>query len=304
MMLARKWEVALDLKHVRSFLAVAHALSFSRAARTLHLSQPALSKQIQLLEADLGALLLDRDRRTVRLTLAGTAFLADSEALLQQVRDIELRVARISTGEAGHLRIGFVASATLEIVPAIVLAFRQQYPRVDLELKNIPTVQQVEALRNGTIDAGFIRMPLKEEGLAVTSVHRECFAIALHKKHLLARNKELSLADLAHEPFVAYGRYWAPAFYDLWTGICREAGFVPRIVQETAEMSTTMALVAAGIGVAVLPEGMTRGHRHWLAVKVLNRVKVRSEIGVAIMVARQTPLLQRLVRIAKELEQL
>lgn len=161
----------MDLKQVKSFVAVAHALSFNRAARSLYLSQPALSKQIQMLEADLGAPLLERNRHQVSLTPAGSAFLEDAEALLLRISDVRLRVARISTGEIGHLRIGFVASATLSILPVIVLAFRKQYPGVDFELKNIPTVQQVEALRDGTIDAGFVRLPLDEDDLAIAPVH-------------------------------------------------------------------------------------------------------------------------------------
>ena len=150
----------MDIKQLRSFVAVAKVLSFSRAARQLHLSQPALSTQIQALENHLGARLFERNRRTVRLTAAGASLLADAEYLFQQIADIELRVARISSGEIGHLRIGFVASATLELIPAIATAFQKQYPGVTLEIRNISTVQQVDALRTGIIDAGFVRMPL------------------------------------------------------------------------------------------------------------------------------------------------
>lgn len=290
----------MDMRQLRSFVAVAHGLSFSRAARHLHLSQPALSAQIKSLEEHLGAKLFERNRRTVRLTPAGSALLADAESLLQQIAEIELRVSRISTGEIGHLRIGFVASATLEIVPAIALAFRRQYPGVDLQLKNLPTVQQVEALRNGTLDAGFVRMPLDENGLAVTLIHREPFALVLAKNHRLARDKTPALEELAQEPFIAYGRRWAPSFYDVWTAICQKAGFVPRVVQETAEMSTALALVAAGLGVAILPEGITRAHRRLVSVKVLEREKIRSEIGIATLATGQTTLLQHLIATAKQ----
>lgn len=293
----------MDMRHVKSFVAVAYVLSFSRAARQVHLSQPALSTQIKALETHLGAQLLERNRRTVRLTPAGSAFLADAEALLEQIAAAELHVARVSTGEMGQLRIGFVASATLEIVPAIVLAFRKQYPRIDLQLKNLPTVQQVEALRSGALDAGFVRMPLGASGLDVKLVHREPFVMVLSKRHALARERTLSVRNLAREPFIAYGRSWAPEFYEVWTTICRNAGFVPHVIQETAEMSTALALVAAGLGVAILPEGMTRGHRRLLTVKVLQRESIRSEIGIATLTGRQTPLLEHLVAIATQARQ-
>jgi DNA-binding transcriptional LysR family regulator len=290
---------SLEIKHLKSFIAVANLLSFSRAALKLHLSQPALSAQIKALEAHLGVLLLERNRRTVKLTPAGQLLLHDAELLLQQIADTERRVARMAAGEIGHLRIGFVASATLELVPAIALAFRKQYPRVSLELKNLPTVQQLEALRAGTIDAGFVRMPLTAQDLSVDLVHREPFALVLSRSHPLARKEDLSVKDVAHEPFIAYGRKWAPDYYDNWTEICRRAGFIPTVIQETAEMATALALVAAGLGVAILPQGITTRNRGVLKIKVLNREKLYSEIGIAIPHANRTPLLRHLLATAK-----
>jgi LysR family transcriptional regulator, benzoate and cis,cis-muconate-responsive activator of ben and cat genes len=291
----------MDIKHLRSFVAVANALSFSRAARQLHLSQPALSTQIQALESHLGARLFERNKRTVRLTPAGESLLNDAEHLFEQIVEIKLRVARISSGETGHLRIGFVASATPELIPAIATAFRKQYPGVTLELRNLPTVQQVEALRSGVLDAGFVRMPFKEEGLSLDLVHREPFAMIVSRSHPLARQKNLSVKHLSGMPFISYGRRWAPAFFDHWTGLCRDAGFSPEIVQETAEMETALMLVAAGMGVAILPEGITRRNRKIVAVTILKREKIRSEIGIAAMRSKQTPLLQHLIATAKKI---
>jgi LysR family transcriptional regulator, benzoate and cis,cis-muconate-responsive activator of ben and cat genes len=290
----------MELKHLRSFVAVAQALSFSRAARSLHLSQPALSTQIRLLEEELGALLLLRNRRKVSLTVAGESLLRDAESLLQQAEEARLRVQRLSLGDLGHLRIGFVASATSTLVPAVAVTFRKRYPGVTISLKNLPTTQQIEALRNGTLDAGFIRMPLKEPGLTITLLTREPFAIVLPKEHPLTRKADLQLRDLVREPFVAYGERWAPSFYQRWTSLCRNAGFTPNITQETGEMETAIALVAAGLGVAILPEGITRRHRSVVAVFALKDEQIQSEIGIAVLSASQTPLLKRLVAIAKQ----
>jgi LysR family transcriptional regulator, benzoate and cis,cis-muconate-responsive activator of ben and cat genes len=290
----------MEIRQVKSFVSVANLLSFSQAALKLHLSQPALSAQIKALEAHLGVLLLERNRRTVKLTAAGKVFLDDAEPLLQQIQEMELRVARIASGDLGHLRIGFVASATLELVPAITLAFRKRYPGVSLELKNMPTVQQLDALRAGSLDAGFVRMPLIAQDLSLDVVHREPFAIVLSRTHPLARKKDLAVKDLAREPFIAYGRRWAPDFYDHWTSICRRAGFLPTVLQETAEMATALALVAAGLGVAILPEGMTRRSGRVFRVKSLPREKVYSEIGIMTRRDMKSPLLRHLVTTAKD----
>jgi LysR family transcriptional regulator, benzoate and cis,cis-muconate-responsive activator of ben and cat genes len=290
----------VEIRQLRSFVAVANLLSFSQAAKKLHLSQPALSAQIKALETHLGVVLLLRNRRTVKLTAAGKVFLEDAQPLLQQMAEMELRVARIQSGELGHLRVGFVASATLELVPVITLAFRKRYPGISLELKNMPTVQQVEALRAGSLDAGFVRMPLNAPDLALALVHREPFAMVLSQSHPLARKKDLTVKDLAPQPFIAYGRRWAPDFYDHWTGICLRAGFQPTVVQETAEMATALALVAAGLGVAILPEGMTNRNRRVLRTKSLQREKVYSEIGIATRREAQTPVLRHLMATAKE----
>ena len=290
----------MDLKHVRSFLAVAKALNFSRAAKTLHLSQPALSTQIKALETHLGADLLVRNRRTVSLTPIGHLFVTDGEALLQRVMEVELKVRRMSDGDIGHLRIGFVASATLSLIPTVMLAFKKECPLVTLELKNLPTAQQTEALRACSLDIGFVRMPLEESDLTITLVASEPFVIVLPKLHPLCRKTSLPIGDLMSEPFIAYAERWAPAYFQKWTGICRDAGFTPNVVQETAEMDTAIALVAAGLGVAILPEGLARRNRRVVAIRPLPREKRRSEIGVAFVTNRQTELLKRLVTVAQQ----
>ena len=195
--------------------------------------------------------------------------------------------------------MAFVASATPELVPAIALGFRERYPHVTLELKNLPTVLQVEALEAHTLDVGFVRLPLTAPKLEVTPLHSEPFVMVLSKKHRLAREKNLTVAQLANEPFVIYGQRWAPEFYQSWTGICRRAGFTPVVVQETAEMDTALALVSAGMGVGIMPEGVASRRRRVLKIKPLLRESTRSEIGIAVARDREDPLRDNLLALAK-----
>lgn len=290
----------MEFRQLRSFLAVARSLNFSRAARELHLSQPALSAQIKALEDDLGAPLLERNKRTVRLTRAGESFLVDAEAVLNGAEEAKRRALRFASGEAGHLRMAFVASATPELVPAITLAFRERYPHVTLDLKNVPTVGQVEALEAHTLDVGFVRLPLTAPKLAITQLHSEPFVMVLPKTHKLAREKNLTVAHLAEEPFVIYGQRWAPEFYQSWTGICRRAGFTPVVVQETAEMDTALALVSAGLGVGIMPEGVANRRRRVLRIRPLVDEVTRSEIGIAVARDTSDPLRDNLLALAKQ----
>lgn len=288
----------MEFRQLRSFLAVARSLNFSRAARELHLSQPALSAQIKALEEDLGTQLLERNKRTVRLTRAGESFRVDAEVVLDGAEEAKRRALRFASGEAGHLRMAFVASATPELVPAIALAYHARYPHVTLELKNMPTVAQVEALEAHTLDVGFVRLPLTAPKLAITRLHSEPFVMVLPKTHKLAREKNLTVAHLANEPFVTYGQRWAPEFYQSWTGICRRAGFTPVVVQETAEMDTALALVSAGMGVAIMPEGVANRRRRVLKIRPLLEDPTRSEIGIAVARDTSDPLRDNLLALA------
>jgi DNA-binding transcriptional LysR family regulator len=291
----------MEFRQLKSFIAVAHTLSFSRAAKEVHLSQPALSAQIQSLESDLGVRLLERNRRMVRLTPAGEALLSDAEAILQRTHEAAIRARQIAQGDAGHLRIGFVASAALELVPPIIVAFRKKYPKVSFELKNVRTVDQIEALSDNSLDAGFLRLPLTDPGLNIWQVHRESFALVMAKTHPLARIEDLQLSMFAEEGFIAYGRRWAPDFYDTWVDICTRSGFVPHVVQETAEMPTMLALVEAGVGVAIVPEGLARRHSKESRIMSLASDEARSNLGIAVCKANRDPLVRNLIAVALEI---
>ena len=280
---------------------MAEALSFINASRKLHISQPALSAQIQALEAELGVALFERTRRSVRLTRSGETFVRDATAILQMVKEAEINVQRAAAGKVGHLRIGFVASAALAIVPSVVLAFRRRYPLVTLDLMNIRTTDQIALLEERELDAGFLRLPASSKALSITPIHREPFVLVVPNGHRLANNKRFSLAELEGESFVAYARRWAPGFYDCWIQMFTSAGFSPAVVQETGEMETMLALVAAGVGIAVAPRGLVRKNTRSLAVRSLPRGAPFSEIGLAVPSGTVDVLIDRLTDIARSL---
>jgi DNA-binding transcriptional LysR family regulator len=289
----------VELKHLTSFVAVADNLSFVRAAGQLHISQPALTGQIQKLEEELGVQLLTRNRRTVRLTEVGNIFLEEARATLARARQAAERAQKAARGEVGSLSISFVSSAALEVVPRIVVEFRKQYPEVTLDLINLQTVSQVDQLLEKTVDIGFLRLPLSNERLNITAIHREEFVLILYKGHRLAKKKRLRLAELSDEPFVAYGRRWAPGFFDSVMQMCAREGFIPTIVQETGEMYTAIALVAAGVGAAIVPHSVARAQSGNIVMKPLSKLAGYSEIALATRAGNHSTLIQAFISVAR-----
>jgi DNA-binding transcriptional LysR family regulator len=288
----------MELKHLTSFIAVAEQLSFVRAADRLYLSQPALTGQIQRLEEELGVQLLVRNRRTVKLTDAGRVFLAEARATLSRARLAAERAQKAARGEIGRLRIGFVSSAVLETVPNIVVAFRKQYPEVTLDLMNLRTTSQVKKLIDKTLDIGFLRLPLSNEHLQTTIIHREPFLLVLPKGHPRARDKQVHIANLRNESFVAYGRRWAPGFFDSVVQMCVKEGFSPNIVQETGEMYTAIALIAAGAGIAILPKSVVLAQSKNIVMKPLAGSVPTSEIAIATRVGNNSLIVRSFIELA------
>lgn len=244
----------MELRQLRYFVAVAEELHFRRAAARLHISQPPLSQQIAALERELGCELLARTRRRVELTPAGEAFLRDARATLAELDVATARARAIADGRAGVLRINFVGSALLSIVPAAVQRFRGARPGVELELHERSTVEQLRALEAGTADVGLVRPPIDAgAGLRTEIVMRERTIAALRAGHELTGLRRIPLRRLAAEPLVLFPRSQAPGYHDLLTGRLAATGASPQIVQYAPEMLTIIGLVAAGIGVSPVP---------------------------------------------------
>lgn len=249
----------MELRQLRYFIAVAEELHFRRAAARLHISQPPLSQQIARLEEELGCRLLSRTRRRVELTAAGAAFLRDARAMLDELDVAVATVRRIETGQAGLLRVNFVGSALLSIVPGIIQRFRRGRPRVEIELRERSTREQLRALNAGLVDVGLVRPPIDaDEALSAEVVMRERTVAAIPSGHPLAQRTRISLRSLAAEPLVLFPREQAPGFHDLLTGRLAATGSSPHVVQYAPEMTTIVGLVAAGIGLSPVPASVAR----------------------------------------------
>ena len=249
----------MELIQIQSFIAVAELLHFGRAAERLHLSQSAVSQQIRLLEHELGVRLFDRSYKKTALTEAGKVFQKEVQDILQLVSMMKEEVKLAEKGFIGTVRIGFISTAAADIVPTLLERFRKERPKVSVELKHALTNEQISLLERRQIDVGFIRFPCINAGKLITKVvHREPFKLFLPASHPLAAYQKLALTALNDVTFLAYSRQNASGFHDLIMGALTQAGVEPGVVYEATDMYTLLAMVSAGIGVAIAPASVAR----------------------------------------------
>jgi len=288
----------MELRHLRYFVAVGEDQHYGRASRRLGVAQPALSRQIQDLENEIGFKLFDRMPRGVRLSAAGERFLADARRILQEVGEATARAARVARGQSGTLRVGFAENVSWHgVAPDSFRRFREQQPGVDLQLEPAASLEQVDAIRSRRLDAGFVNfMPKADADLDQLIVGRQQVELALPKRHPFARLKKLRLRDLTDAPFIWFPRRASPAFYDRLMHECYRGGLQsPRIVQEGVNEATILSLVSTGLGV-----GWVLGSARWRCpqtVAVLPVVDLNMPVSLALAWRRDntSPLLARFI---------
>lgn len=246
----------MELRHLRYFVAVAETLNFTRAAERLHIGQPPLSMQIRDLETEVGALLFARSRRKVELTEAGRRFLAHARAILAQAELAADEARRAARGEAGELRVGITSSLPYTaILPRVLGSFRRRHPEVRLQLQEMFTSEQFEALTRDRLDVGLVRQDATRAppGIAIREIGRDSLRLVIHAAHPLAARMSVSFRELAGEEFISFPADAGTGLPAILQRLSRAAGFEPRIVQTAGEATTQIGLVAAGLGLALLP---------------------------------------------------
>ena len=250
-----------DLRRLRYFVAVAEELHFGRAARRLNVSQPPLSVQVRTLEREIGTPLLIRTQRRVELTEAGRVLLEEARRLLDQAEAAVTHARRAADGAVGPLTVGFVSTVDYSILPPLVRRFRQKHPGIALKLLELTGDRQQALLQSGELDLGLSILPSPAAGLIMRPVFREPLIAAVPANHPLAGRRRTALRSLAVEAFIQFPRELAPGLYDLAIAACQKAGFTPHLAQEAIQMQTILGLVAAGLGVALVPQCMSKLQR-------------------------------------------
>jgi DNA-binding transcriptional LysR family regulator len=288
----------MELRHLRYFVAIGEEENYRRAAQRLHVAQTALSTQIQDLEAELGFKLFDRLPRGVKLSVAGRLFLEDARRILREVNEAATRAARVARGQSGTLRVGFTENASWRgVVPDSFRRFREGQTDAKLQLTPATSLEQLEAIRSGRLDAGFVfNMPKGDAELEYIPVAMQHVELAVPKGHVLAKVKKLRLRDLVDASFVWFPRRESPAFYDRLMLECFRGGLKsPRIVQEGLNEATILSLVSHGMGV-----GWVNGTARWRcpeSVVIVSVVDLDMPLPLALVWRKDntSPLLWRFV---------
>jgi DNA-binding transcriptional LysR family regulator len=271
----------MELRHCRYFVAVAEELHFGRASKRLGISQPPLSQQILALEKELGVELLRRTKRNVRLTAAGEVFLQATRKLLQGIENSMDVTRRAARGEVGTLQVGYAPGIEIEILPRVLRAFARNYPEVDVRLAPLHTRDQLDALRQRRIDVGLILLPAATDGLEVSPLRREPIILVTPRNHPLARKREIQLRDLEGASYVHLARGYEPIYHDHILGLTRDARVTLRVVAESAHLYDNLSLVAAGVGISLLPNCVRLVRRAGVVYRPVRGGRTEIELGVA-----------------------
>lgn len=289
----------MELRQMRYFVALAETQNFHRAAERLNMSQPPLTVAIRKLEAELGAALFIRGPRGVTLTAAGAAGLEIARATLAQADRFREAVHQGNAGERGRLRVGFVGSATFELLPRIIPIFRRRYPLVELVLEEAASADIARCLCAGDMDVGLVRLPLMESAAIDTQViDRDALYAAVPEASRFARTDCVSLSDLAGEPFILQSRI--SVLHSTALMACHEAGFTPQVAQEATQLSAVLSLVRSGLGVALVPASAEKSVPQGVRLLRLER-RVPINMGVALPHRKASRLAHNFAEIATDI---
>jgi len=299
-------DAAIELRLWRQFLAVAEELHFGRAAVRLHITQPPLTQAIALLEERLGVRLFDRTKRSVQLTPAGAALVPEARDLLARAAALPSHARAAAHGEIGRLRLAFVSTVGFGLLPRWVRGFRAQHPHVEFDLIEATGDVQAAAFERGDIDAGFvIHSPgFAPAGMQRLRVVRESLVAAIPEQHALARARSLKLEPLLDQPLVIFPRRIVPSLHDAVFALYHAKGRTPRVAQEAIQMQTIVNLVAAGLGVAWVPDSVREFKRAGVAYRALSAAAAQRapmcETSLVWPGTRTPPALERFIAFARQ----
>jgi DNA-binding transcriptional LysR family regulator len=292
----------MEFRQLKYFITVAETLHFGRAADSLHLSQPALSKQIQALEDSLEVKLFERTKQWVKLTPAGQKFIETAHRILHEAEAGIKIVRQVADGQIGSVRIGFTEATTFYLAPSLLKFYQQHHPQVNLILSSAGTESNVEALRTHQLDVGFVYLPIREPLLSLHPLYDETYVVALARAHPLAKYDRIPIQALAHQPLIFYPRSLAPVLYANLVKCCERAGFTPNIVQEAELAQTRLGLAAAGAGITFVLADMQNLSAKGIVYRPLAEDFPTLKLAIAHRRDENSPVVHQLITLCRNLQ--
>jgi DNA-binding transcriptional LysR family regulator len=290
----------LDLGQVRCFVAAATELNFRRAAALLNMTQPPLSRQIQLLEDNLGVKLFERMGRRVKLTAEGIVFLADATRLLDLSEQAESTVRRASKGKTGRVRIGFTGAAGYELIPGLLVAAKRHLPDIDVVLFELISVAQIEAFASNAIDLGLLRPLGSRYTLEFLPIDEEPLIVALPAQDPLCRHPCIELSQLENQPFIMHSPTHGKYFYDRIMGMLAAERVTVHFTQYIDQTPTILSLIRAGLGLGILPASAQRFHYDGVEFRPIAHCTVKAEMSMAWRADQDNPAVTAFRQMAAE----
>ncbi len=270
----------LELRHLKYFLSVAEELHFRKAAEKLFISQPGLSRQVRQLEEMLDVQLLIRDKKKVSLSRAGEYLKGEVEFVLNHLEVTKRQLKLIGDGQYGEVRMGFLGSAMQDVIPALLVKLRDQFPRIRTSLEELSNNAQVNALLRDKLDIGFVRLSRVPEGLCLEPVFEDTFSLVLPADHPLDASNFKGLHEFRDENFILFSQDYSPLYFDTVMSICEDAGYTPRVSHKSVHAQTIFRLVENHLGIAIVPSSLQKGFKMDVKFIGLDKIPQRAVLAV------------------------
>lgn len=285
----------MELRHLIYFQAVAEELNYRKAAARLFISQPGLSRQIKLLEEDLEVQLFERDQTGVELTPSGEFFKREVDFVLNHLDSTKQQLKAIAAGKMGELRIGFLGSASNRVLPELLKRLNENFPLISTSLEELSNSMQVEMIQKDKLDLGFVRLASVPEDLEMKSVYRDSFSLVVPLHHPIQAEQFKSVGQFQEEPFILFSSDYSNYYYEQIMGICRDAGFMPKIRHKSVHALTIFRLVENGLGVAIVPTSLKEGYDLKVRFMEIPGIPQFTELSVIWKPENRNPTLGRVI---------
>ena len=287
----------IEMRHLRYFHALAEELHFGKAAARLFISQPALSKQIKILESTIGVALLYRSNKSVSLTRAGQYLKEKSGSLITQLDHAVSQIHSIDKGLEGMLKIGFLGSAMQNVLPIQLKTMSELYPGIAISLDEMSNNKQIEGLKTRQIDIAYVRKSVVPKEIEIVPVYSETFSLVLPENHFINEDNFTDVSQLKNEKFILFERSYSEEYYDAVMSIFADQGFIPGITHRSVHATTIFRLVENGIGVSIVPTSLSAGYKLKVRFIKLNEIRQRTTLYLAWNLENDNPALRNYLHI-------